>query len=110
MKFVEWQLDLTQNPRNFPAHPFPALYFDLNLLNPTPPLFFLFLGAESMGMASTRREKFKFSSYSLNFIDQTAHFDHKARVACVFVRLLLHRRSAADWAECVIYAALVLYF
>ena len=34
-----------------------------------------------------------------------AHCDHKPRVAWVFVRLLLHRRSAAGWAECMIYSA-----
>ena len=38
---------------------------------------------------------------SLNFIEQTVRCDHKPRAAWVFVRLLLHRRSAAGWAECI---------
>ena len=45
--------------------------------------------------------------YSPNFIEQKAHCDHKPRAAWVHVRLLLHRRSAAGWAECMIYSALV---
>jgi len=36
--------------------------------------------------------------------------DHKPRAAWVYVRLLLHRCSAAGWAECVIYSALVSFF
>ena len=44
----------------------------------------------------------KSSCYSPNFIEQTAHCDHKPRAALVFVRLLLHRRSAAGWAECTV--------
>ena len=35
----------------------------------------------------------------LNYIEQTAHCDHKPWAARVFVRLSLHRRSAAGWAE-----------
>ena len=52
----------------------------------------------------------KSSCYSPNFIEQTAHCDHKPRAAWVYVRLLLHRRSAAGWAECMIYSALVSFF
>ena len=48
---------------------------------------------------------FKSSCYSRNFIEQTPHCDHKPRAAWVYVRLLLHRRSAAGWAECMIYSA-----
>lgn len=48
--------------------------------------------------------------YSPNVIEQTAHCDHKPRAAWVYVRLLLHRRSAAGWAECMIYSALVSFF
>ena len=42
-----------------------------------------------------------------NFIEQTAHCDHKPRAAWVHVRMFLRRRSAAGWAECMIYSALV---
>ena len=49
----------------------------------------------------------KSSCYSPNFIEQTAHCDHKPWAAWVHVRLLLHRRSAAGWAECMTYSALV---
>ena len=49
----------------------------------------------------------KSSCYSPNFVEQTAHCDHKPRAVWVYVRLLLHRRSAASWAGCVIYSALV---
>ena len=35
---------------------------------------------------------------------------HKPRAAWVFERLLLHRRSAASWAGCVMYSALVSFF
>ena len=52
----------------------------------------------------------KSNCYSPNFIEQTAHCDHKPRAAWVFVRLLLHRRSAAGWAECMIHSALVPFF
>ena len=52
----------------------------------------------------------KSSCYSPKFIEQTAHCDHKPRAAWVHVRLLLHRRSAAGWAECMIYSALVSFF
>ena len=52
----------------------------------------------------------KSSCYSPNFIEQTAHCDHKPQAAWVYVRLLLHRRSAAGWAECMIYSALVSFF
>ena len=38
---------------------------------------------------------------------QKAHCDHKPRAAWVFMRLLLHRRSAVGWAGCVIYSTLV---
>ena len=31
-------------------------------------------------------------------------------VGVLYVRLLLHRRSAAGWAECMIYSALVSFF
>ena len=41
----------------------------------------------------------KSSCYSPNFIEQTAHCDHKPRAAWMHVRLLLHRRSAAGSAE-----------
>ena len=59
----------------------------------------------------TKREnQVKSSCYSPNFIEQTAHCDHKPRAAWVCVRLLLHRRSAAGWAECMIYSALVSFF
>ena len=46
-----------------------------------------------------RASQVKSSCYSPNFIEQTAHCDHKPRAAWVYVRLLLHRRSAAGWAE-----------
>ena len=36
----------------------------------------------------------KSSRYSPNFIEQAAYCDHKPRVAWVYVRLLLHRRSS----------------
>ena len=49
----------------------------------------------------------KSSCHSPNFIEQTAHCDHKPRAAWVYVRLLLHWRSAAGWAECIIHSALV---
>ena len=49
----------------------------------------------------------KSSGHSPNFIEQTAHCDHKQRAAWVHVRLLLHRRSAAGWAECMMHSALV---
>ena len=48
----------------------------------------------------------KLSCYSLNFIEQAAHYDHKPRAAWLHVRLLVHRRSAAGWAECMIYSAI----
>ena len=35
--------------------------------------------------------------HSPSFIEQAVHCDHMPRVAWVFVRLLLHRRSAAGW-------------
>jgi len=44
------------------------------------------------------------------FIEQTAHCDHKPRAAWAFVRLLLHRCSAAGCAECMIYSALMSIF
>ena len=52
----------------------------------------------------------KSSDYSPNFTEQTAHCDHKPRAAWVYVRLLIHWRSAAGWAECMIYSALVSFF
>ena len=57
----------------------------------------------------TSRLQVKSSFYSPNFIEQTSHCDHKPRAAQVYVRLLLHRRSAAGWAEYMIYSALVLH-
>ena len=45
--------------------------------------------------------------YSPNFLGQSVHCDHKPRAACVCVCLLFHWRSADDWAEWKIYAALV---
>ena len=57
-----------------------------------------------------RQSQVKPSSYSPNFMEQTAHCDHKPRAAWVYVRLLLHRLSAAGWAECMIHFALVSFF
>ena len=63
-----------------------------------------------MTKAGNAEIQVKLSCYSPNFIEQTAHCDHKPRAAWVFVRVLLHRRSAASWAECMIYSALVSFF
>ena len=52
----------------------------------------------------------KLSCYSPNFIEQTAHCDHRPRAAWVFMRLLFDRRSAARWTEGVVYSALVSLF
>ena len=59
---------------------------------------------------ATATAQVKSSCYSPNFIEQTAHCDRKPRAAWVHLRLLLHRRSAAGWAECMIYSALVSFF
>ena len=77
-----------------------------------PPLAMSFSGAYQPGPQAkqARRGKVKSSCYSPNFIEQAAHCDHKPRAAWVYVRLLLHRHSAAGWAECVIYSALVSFF
>ena len=53
----------------------------------------------SRGDSSQVKAQVKSSCHSPNSTEQTAHCDHKPRVAWVFVRLLLHRRSAAGWAE-----------
>ena len=53
--------------------------------------------------------KAKSSYYSPNFKEQTAQCDHKPRAACVFVRMLLHRRSAVGWARCMVHSALVIF-
>ena len=63
-----------------------------------------------LGMGLIPKLQVKPGCYSPNSIEQTAHCDHKPRAAWVFVRLLLHRRSAAGWAGCMIYSALVSFF
>ena len=64
---------------------------------------FLLLSPLGLELPSAEADYFskpyKSSCYSPNVIEQTAHCDHKPLVAWVFVRLLLHRRSAAGWAE-----------
>ena len=50
----------------------------------------------------TNTRAVKLSYYSPNFIEQTARFNHKPRAAWVYVRMLLNRRSAAGWAECMV--------
>ena len=48
---------------------------------------------KGMLKANIDNSQVKSSCYSPNFIEKTAHCDHKPRAACVYVRLLLHRHN-----------------